>query len=337
MSEKYYEFTTLSAFPELEDQTNLLIEEEFSYLKNHSFKTDFAPLTNARNLSHRYILIDSENMKVVAHIGTRLRDFIWMGETIPVCMIGGVAVKKELQGMGIFKSLMERTIHTLESQCALFLLWTDKHELYEKWDFYLAGKQWSYRSTQVSTHTFHKTLYRDLSEDKKEEIKELYLKEITTKFFSPLRDEEDWKDIESITSTDLYVYDEGYFFMNKGMDLIDIVHESVSRLSINEFINLLGSKGILWHPSNQQVDDHILQDLQLVGLWKINRHPMALKKISHLLGKRIEVQDLDFLVKDETQSYVLKSHELLEEIFGYGNFNLKKESIPIYISGLDSI
>jgi len=337
MSEKYYEFTNLSAFPELEDQTNLLIEEEFSYSKNHSFKTDFAPLTSKRNLPNRYVLIDSAAMKVVAHIGVRMRDFIWMGETIPVCMIGGVAVKKELQGKGIFKSLMNQIITMHESQCAFFLLWTDKHEMYEKWDFYLAGKQWSYRTnTETQTH-LKKLVYKELSENDQLKIQEYYKDYINEKYFSPLRDSEDWNDIAQITSSDLFMIKDGYFFKNKGMDLQNVVHECVSKLSINEMMKLVGSNSQLWHPMNQPVDDHILQDLQLVGLWKINKHSMALKKVSHLLGHKVETQDWDFSVKVNGTPFVLKSHELLEEIFGYGNFNIRKDSIPLYISGLDSI
>lgn len=337
MSDKYYEFASLSAFPELEAQANSLIEEVFAYSENHSFKIDFAPLTSQRNLSQRFILIDSSRMEVVAHIGTRMRDFIWNKETIPVCMIGGVAVKKELQGRGIFKSLMERTISSLESQCALFLLWTDKHEMYEKWSFYLAGKQWCYRTNSAASIESRKTLYRDLNLGEQKKVQDLYRTEINNKYFSPLRDDDDWLDIAQITSSDLYMFNEGYFFKNKGMDLQDVVHECVTSLSMNNFLKVVGNKAQIWHPLNQAVDDDVQQDLQQVGLWRLNKHQMALKKISHLLGAKVETQDWDFLVKHEGRNYSLKSHELLEEIFGYGNFNIRNESVPLYISGLDSI
>ena len=337
MSEKYYEFASLSAFPELESQANLLIEEVFAYTKKYSFKTDFAPLTSHRNLSQRFVLIDSSRMEVVAHIGTRMRDFLWNTDTIPVCMIGGVAVKKELQGRGIFKSLMERTIATLESQCAFFLLWTDKHEMYEKWGFYLAGKQWCYRTNTPASLESHKTLYSKLNQEEQKTIQSLYKKEINARYFSPLRNEDDWQDIADITSSDLYVFENGYYFKNKGMDLQDVVHESVTTQSINQLLKVIGDKAQLWHPLNQPVDDHVQQDLQLVGLWRINKHSMALKKISLLLGAKVETHDWDFCVKHDGRNYSLKSHELLEEIFGYGNFNLRKDSVPLFISGLDSI
>ena len=337
MSDKYYEFASLSAFPELETQANSLIEDVFAYSKNHSFKTDFAPLTSKRNLSQRFILIDSSRMEVVAHIGTRMRDFIWQGESIPVCMIGGVAVKKELQGKGIFKSLMDRTIASLESQCALFLLWTDKHEMYERWGFYLAGKQWCYRTNSPATTPSTKTLFANLSSDDKTKLMQLYKSHINQKFFSPIRDQDDWNDIADITSSDLYLFEGGYFFKNKGMDLQNVVHECVSQLSVNDLLRVIGDKSQLWHPSNQSVDDEVLMDLQQVGLWRLNKHPMALKKISHLLGAKIETQDWDFSVRHDGRNFSLKAHELLEEIFGYGNFSLRKDSVPVYISGLDSI
>jgi predicted N-acetyltransferase YhbS len=337
MEKKQYEFASLSSFPELEAQANELIEEVFSYSKDHSFKVDFAALASTRHLGERFVLIDSAKFEVVAHIGTRIRDFIWQSQVIPVCMIGGVAVKKDLQGQGIFKFLMDKVLSDLDSQCALFLLWSDKHEMYEKWDFYLAGKQWCYRSNQTSAIKIDQQTYSSLSEEQKKSLKSFYKSHINKNFFSPLRSDDDWQDIEQIKSSHYIPLEDGYLFMNKGMDLNGIIHECVTSESINSLMNRIGDLGILWYPNNEPVDDHIMQDLQLVGLWKINKHPMALKKLSDMLGLKVDFQSDEFLVTNSTGSYPLKSFELLEEIFGYGNFGFRKTNIPIFISGLDSI
>jgi predicted N-acetyltransferase YhbS len=337
MDNKTYEFSNLSSFPELEGQANSLIEEVFAYTKNNSFEIDFAPLTSERNRNHRFILIDSTTMQVVAHIGCRLRNFIWQAETYPVCMLGGVAVHPSFQGQGLFSSLMQKIIQTMESQCAFFLLWSDKHEMYEKWEFYLAGKQWCYRSAHESNYHFQKALLKDISPEIKKRIHANYRQFINTRFFSPLRDEEDWKELENITSSDLYFDEQGYHFKNKGMDLTNVIHEIASPENVSALMDKIGNKGTLWYPLNEQVNDDIMMDLQLVGLWKINRHPMALAKLTHLLGYSIEVQDHQFIVTKNSQKYLLHPHELLEELFGYGNYSLRKQSIPIFISGLDSI
>ncbi|MBY0516146.1 MAG: GNAT family N-acetyltransferase [Bacteriovoracaceae bacterium] len=331
-----YEYARLDAFPEFIDQTNSLIEEAFSYQKNFKFNVDFAPLTNTKNARNRHLLIDKSKHKVIAHVGARHKNFVWQGEVIPVTLLGGIAVDSEYRGQGLFQILFEKVLAQLQSQCAFFLLWSDKHELYNKWDFYLAGKQWCYRSLKPSTQ-IQSTLYKDISKDQKEKMAVHYRQFVNQNYFSPLRDDTDWEEFNEITSSDLLLTPEGYAFKNKGMDLQGILHDFAHSNGVTGLLHELGNEGVLWSAKNEIVEDDILQDLQLVGLWKPNTHSMALKKLSHLLGFELHFRDNMFVVDKDDQTLKMNAEDLLNEIFNYGNFGLRKDNVPVYIGGLDSI
>jgi predicted N-acetyltransferase YhbS len=336
MANSPYEYARLDVLPELEAQANSLIEEAFAYQENFKFSVDFAPLTSPDNSRNRYIVLDTANQSVVAHIGAKIRNFVWQGEAIPVVMLGGIAVKETLRGQGIFQALFERVLHELRSQCAFFVLWSDKHDLYRKWEFHLAGKQWCYRTTEKSKDLIAQR-YCDLGPNDKNRIQTFYRQLINQHFFSPIRDDKDWSDIENITSSRLFLFENGYAFEGKGMDLQGIVHDTAHTKGVSGVLNELGDVGVVWSAVNETVSDEIMQDLQQVGLWHINSHPMALRKISHLVGREVNYRDGIFIADKEGVPVRLNSEELLDELFNYGKHGLLKEAIPVYIGGLDSI
>ncbi len=336
MADFNYEYARLDAFPELVTQANSLIEEAFSYQKPHQFSVDFAPLAGVRNLHNRHILIDPQTERIVAHVGTRLKSFVWMGETIPVAMIGGIAVDKDLRGQGLFQFLFEHVLTKLHSQCALFLLWSDKHELYQKWHFHLAGKQWCYRQMGAEK-THNSILLKDANAKDKERIAYLYRTQVNQNYFSPLRDDADWEDFAQITSAELILMNEGYAFRGKGMDLQGVIHDFAHIKGVAGVLSELGNAGVLWAAKNENFEDHVLQELQQVGLWRPNTHPMALKKISHLMGCEVNYRENAFVVEREGHSIKLNAEELLDEIFNFGKHGIKKDSVNVYIGGLDSI
>lgn len=336
MVNKTFEYAKLDAFPELIDQANSLVEESFSYQNPFKFSVDFAPLASAKNLHNRHIIIDTSNSRVVAHIGTRLRNFVWMGETIPVAMLGGIAVAPSERGQGLFQTLFERVLSTLHSQCAFYLLWSDKHEMYQKWHFHLAGQQWCYRSTLPEKKHSPKKLV-DLSSAERDQIAANYRQLINQNYFSPLRDAGDWDDLAQITSAELFILENGYAFRGKGMDLQGILHDTAHKYGVVGLMQELGNAGILWTAQNESVPDEVLQDLQQVGLWRPNAHPMALKKISHMLGMSLNYRDDQFVVERDGINIKLNAEELLAELFDYGRHRIRNKSIPVYIGGLDSI
>ncbi len=336
MSTKSYEYARLDAFPELADQANSLIEAAFAYQKNFKFSVDFAPLAGAQHNQQRHILIDPTNSTVVAHVGTRLKSFVWQGETIPVVMLGGIAVAESERGQGLFQLLFERVLSTLHSQCALFILWSDKHELYRKWHFHLAGKQWCYRTTTAEkAHSVERLI--DLAPAEREKLAVLYRQQVNQHFFSPLRDESDWNDLAEITSAELIRMKAGYVFRGKGMDLQGVLHDFAHVNGVNGVTEELGNAGVLWAAKNEMVPDEVLQDLQQVGLWRPNTHPMALRKLSLLLGMEINYRDDRFVVERQGVSIKMDAEELMDEIFNYGKHGLRSDGVPVYVGGLDSI
>jgi len=333
---KSYEYARLDAFPELADQTNSLIEAAFAYQKNFKFSVDFAPLAGPQHSHQRHILIDPASSTVVAHVGTRLKSFVWQGETIPVVMLGGIAVSEAERGQGLFQLLFERVLSTLHSQCALFVLWSDKHELYRKWHFNLAGKQWCYRTTRPEKpHSIERLI--DLTPSERDSLAVIYRQHVNQNFFSPLRDESDWNDLAEITSAELIRMRDGYAFRGKGMDLKGVLHDFAHAEGVTGVTEELGNAGVIWAAKNEMVPDEVLQDLQQVGLWRPNTHPMALRKLSLLLGFELNYRDDRFVVERNGVSLKMDAEELMDEIFNYGKHGLRSDGVPVYIGGLDSI
>lgn len=339
--EKTFDFAQLSTFPELAEQTNLLVEEAFGYRNNHRFSADFAPLAGPHNFQNRHILLDPSTKHVVAHIGCLPRLFCWGGEVIPVVLIGGIAVDESTRGQGHFKEMFLRVLALYHSQCAFFLLWSDKHELYAKYDFILAGRQWCYRS--VGAQRGEATTLTQLSETDFKQVKQLYRSCVNQHSFSPLRDDEDWEHVKAVTSSHLYLLRQdqqvtGYYFRDKGMDLEGIVHDWAHRDGVLGLLRDAGNPGVIWAAENAPVADEVMQDLQQVGLWRANSHPMALKKISGLLdGASVECQDTTFIVKNGRGTFRLSPNDLIEEIFGHGKHGLRSQILPVWVGGLDSV
>lgn len=342
MPQQTYEFSNLSTFPELIEQTNLLIETAFGYQNGHKYAADFAPMSGEHNSQHRHILFDPATKEVVAHIGCLPRNFCWNGEVIPVILIGGIAVSESSRGQGLFREMFIRVLSLYHSQCAFFLLWSDKHEMYAKYDFYLAGRQWCYRAPHGNNLGIRSSM-STISQETLDSMNELYVRTVNQKTFSPLRDKEDWSHIKEITSTELYLLEknetlQGYYFRNKGMDLEGIVHDWAHEDGVTGLLRDSGNPGVIWAAENAPVDDDVLQDLQLVGLWRPNTHVMALKKISILLeGAEVRWKEPYFIVKTQNGSYNLTAPDLLEEIFGHGKYGIRSSQLPVWVGGLDSV
>ena len=336
MSNQSYEYARLDVLPELATQAKSLIEEAFAYQKNFKFDVDFAPLTTADNAKNRHLIINTATNTVVAHVGVKLKSFVWQGETVPVAMLGGIAVREELRGQGLFQALFQKALDDVRSQCALYILWSDKHELYRRWDFYLAGKQWCYR-TSNPLKGISATRYRDISVEDKQRVQTQYRQLINQRYFSPIRDERDWLEIEAITSAHFYLLPQGYAFEGKGMDLQGVIHDAAHTHGVAGLLDDLGNAGVVWNAINEPVDDEIMQDLQQVGLWCPNSHSMALRKLSHLFGREVNFRDGIFVVENNGVPIKLDAESLIDELFNYGKHGLRSDAIPVYIGGLDSI
>ena len=172
---------SLDKIPELKAQTIQLIESEFGYVNPNSFEIDFAPLHTTNNLQNCWILYDEKNQKVIAHIGLLPQKIFIRNQEYPIIFLGGIVVGKQHRGKGLFTILMRHIIEKYSRSCAFFLLWSDKQELYKKFNFFSAIAQIESIPQNnfnyfLKKHNFVKTIFRDLSYKEKSQIKKLYNK-----------------------------------------------------------------------------------------------------------------------------------------------------------------
>jgi predicted N-acetyltransferase YhbS len=342
MEDKSYELARLDTLPELVDETNQLIEKSFAYQESEQFAVDFFPLAGLHNLNHRHVLIEGGSRRVVAHIGVSQKSFCWGADVVPVAFLGGIAVAEDRRGQGLFHRLLVNVVSRYESQCAFFLLWSEKHDMYHKYGFHLAGRQWCYRMPG-ETPQGHVAIYEELPVATKLWMADLYRRKVNQSCFSPLRDAQDWSHIAEMRSATLRLTGArdkptGYYFTGKGMDLGGIVHDWAHEEGVAGLIRESGSPGMIWAAHNVPVDDEVRQDLQQVGLWKPNTHGMALQKISLLLGGATVTWDFPhFHVRSDKGSWKLLPEELLDEVFSYGTHGIRSSGVPVWVGGLDSV
>ena len=175
-----------------------------------------------------------------------------------------------------------------------------------------------------------------MSESEKKELESLYKEKINNSFISPRREISDWKEIEQITSSDLFIkkHDKktiGYFFVNKGQDLRNIIHEYAfhENFQQQELQNLRSFS--LWdyhYNSSKENNAHFYPStLMRIGNQKLFAelvYDASMEKI-HIK----EITDKKIFFSEDIQSNEIKSKTFLNNFFLYEK--------NIYISGLDSI
>jgi hypothetical protein len=350
MQEKSLQISHLSTFPELVEETNELIEASLGYRKEEKFAVDFAPM--ALDLSHRFILQDAASKKVLGHVGVRVVHFIWKGETYPCAMLGGICIDKNWRGEGLFSLLFDFILKKYFTSCVFFLLWSEKNELYAKFDFQLGGKQWCYKkltfnispASIFTDNCVQKTSLKNLCYTDFKKIMQLYREKIQNQYFSPLRDEEGWNLLKKVESADLYLLRDdqknitSYMFIGKGMDLDNIAHDGAHAESLGRWIYHLPEESVLWTAERDftlNSDENILTEPQYLGLWRVNHHKMALQKLSRLLNTSVDFVGEKFKFTHQKNTYTLSPLEMVEAVFDGEKYSFS--SIPVYVGGLDSI
>src|SRR5690606_23427548 len=128
--------------------------------------------------------------------------------------------------------------------CAFFLLWSDKHSLYEKFHFTPAVKLYVY-DKHDSQKIFNYT---------KTDLKNFFKKDLSLvkqNVIQPLRSQNNIELFSQIKSVDVYIKEikntvTDYFFVNKGADLQNVIHESF--FSSNDSFKEALSKFECWSP-----------------------------------------------------------------------------------------
>jgi len=130
---------TEAEFPDLITQ----VSKAFLYKEGEgSLQEDFPQLYQSDNRTNLWGAY--KESLLVGHAGFYLADLKVEGIPLPVAGIGGVFTDPKMQGKGVGSSLIDRCIvEARKKGAALAVLWSDKHEFYEKHGFYLVGRQWT--------------------------------------------------------------------------------------------------------------------------------------------------------------------------------------------------
>lgn len=347
---KNYQILSLAQKAELLEQVHALIEESLDYAPENKFNVDFAPL-HANNLENCWVMLDQSAQAVVAHIGL-VKKIISLGKkSFPAFFIGGVAVSSAHRGKGLFSILMKHVLETYAQDCALFFLWSEKHQLYAKFSFFSGiGQAESIPENNfddfINDFSFKVTKYAALSAPEKDQIKRLYREQVLKSAAAVLRTEADWKNIEKISSADLFINKNSkgeiifYFFANKGQDLKGIIHEYAHAQGQEDLAMKLFTAARTWMPENEKLrpkDYH----LQMMALVRLGSPQLFIEFIHNWSAGKIEV-----LQVTEDKIHCKIYGELIESsleiffrlIFGpYPDQRWQDLGPALFIHGLDSV
>jgi GNAT superfamily N-acetyltransferase len=324
-------YTNLEKAPNFVQKTVDLIEKSFGYTSENSFQIDFYPLLKNSNHKNCHIII--ENDEVIAHIGVLERRLEIKNKLHTIYMYGGIAVSDSFRGKGLFKKLF----NSLENQykdCALHLLWSEKLDLYNKFNFHPCIGLYEYKKESFE-HSFNvvETKFKDIDQSTLNRVKELYINnEIRIKRF-----DDDWNEVKQITSADLFLIykDEelvNYFVMNKGADLTGIIHEygSIDK----KYLVVMRNYGTVWCSLNIDSSSAPLY-AALAHAGESNLFSSFIKDITDFDLVNLGRDDIHF--KNKNDSYHQSISDFLIGIFGPGKYKEVQDTQSINISGLDSI
>ncbi|MBL7665556.1 MAG: GNAT family N-acetyltransferase [Bacteriovoracaceae bacterium] len=340
MNESFY-YSTLKEKPEYFEQTLKLIENSLHYKEDNKFSVDFAPLMTKENHHQCHIMVDTVSKTVIGHIGVLKKNLMVNGVPFPVALIGGVCIAERHRGQGLFSKLMNHVLNTHNESVGMFMLWTGDHQLYRKFDFHLCIEQVEVKKTKAESTHYIKTHYSDLNTAEKAQVRRLYQKHIIDFCVSFERTENDWKNLELITSTDLYIRRQnnnivGYFFMNKGQDLAGIVHEIASDTSYDDVSNY----GNVWVTPAHRVSGEEFET-QFASLVKIANIDLFRRMIFKYTQEKILIiktdgEDISF--EFDKRIFTIPTQRFLTGLWGPNTFTeFNFQTKPLYVSGLDSI
>ena len=328
------EITTLQKKPHLLSETLELIEDALDYSPPHQFAIDFYPLVKKSNHHNLHILL--ENNTVAAHVGLLPKILTFREHHFPVALIGAVATAKAKRGKGFFNQLMKKILEE-QSRYMGYFLWGHLEYLYKKYGFYQIGIVREQKNHHFSPPLgYRRILYQELNLSQQKQLKDIY--HLNTQNLISLQ--RDWTDVENITSSHLYIKQNrraeitNYFFVGKGRDLPEIVHEAF---------------GLPGHPNDTANLSCWMPDIPpynhlpiLYGcLFKISNPNLFKKFITLYSEKSLSIDKIhrDFLtLKYEHRSTNLKFENFLSGFFGpHFIEEFKKFYTPLWFSGLDSI
>ncbi len=343
--------STLAQNPKYYKKTLQLIEKNFKYDVKNSFAVDFYPLVEEKNLHNCHILIDEKKEKVIAHVGVIIKKMSFKNNIFPVAFIGGIAVSEDYQGQGFFKKLFALILLKYETEVLFFFLWSDLADLYSKYNFFQVGGQRQLGNKDISQYEgnlFSKHKLSELCVADFVQIKKLYQERVVKNSFAIKRTENDWEQLKKIVSANFYLYKNanevvGYFVVNKGADLTNIIHEFVCTSESEQFLLKSLAEYKLWLPENYSNYSGAIDTFLYIGMCRIANETLFLKFIQqvtspHLLLKTIEQKTQTIGYFFNGTNYKETFQGLLQNIWGPNSTDQNGFiPYPLYISGLDSI
>lgn len=324
--------TNLENYPQYREQTLKLIEKSFGYDDKNKFEIDFYPLMEKKNLKNCFILLENNN--VLAHIAVLKKQIQIENNSYNLNLYGGIAVSEEFRGKGLFAKLFNDVLLNT-NDCSLQLLWSDKIELYKKFNFFPAISQYEFQKIGSNQNTFEKICYNDLGQSEKAQIHSLYYNHFEHRI---LRTPADWKSIEKITSADFYVKKlnnkiMNYFVINKGADLSGVIHEY--GLIDNDILTELQNYGKVWTSSLINNTAHSVLYSSLIKPAKYFKEFIESFTSFQIKILNWDLNYVQFLF--DNKEFNLSLSDFLTGIFGPGQFEELTSNRPLFICGLDSI
>lgn len=336
-----WHLSTLAARPALQEQVIALIEEAFNYTPPYKFGEDFYPLF-AENAAHNHLIMQGEEL--LGHVGVRLVTLTYQTKTLPVAMLGGIALKEKFRGQGIFKKAFLQILKLYEPLVACFLLWSDQAELYAKFGFGQAGSvlQLGEKTDLLSWLGQHQwrpyfpaeTHFDDLIG---QNIKTFYQAQVQSTL-AINRTAHDWDVISQIKSAQFLVHPtnpsttaapsaalpaiDAYLVLGKGFDLPHVVHEigGVSPV-VDEFLRRNQCYKI-WLPGTPEYRQKFPTAVEMyLGLFRIGNFALLAK----FLGESAAALQREHTLQGPGRFW--------PSLWGPGS----GRGPTIYISGLDSI
>lgn len=319
--------TTLAATPELYKDYIKVIESSFHYQDSNHFDVDFYPLMKEANWHNCYCIVDQN--QVVATIACLPREIIIHQKKFQILLIGGISVKEQNRGQGLFSKLFNLVL-SLYKNATFHLLWSDKLDLYKKYSFHPCFQIYHYKASKSSDSSFKVISNTNLIKDIDQNLDEIRLK----------RDESYWNDISKITSTNLFIKEtngiiKNYFFKDKGQDLKGTIHE-YGHIDSQELASMLCHADV-WTP-------HLFEGFEnrlIYGaLLRVGNKELFSNFIESYTNNLIDVKNIT--EKNVTFIFNHQEHKIFQQdfltgILGPNRFQELEKIKPIFITGLDSI
>lgn len=339
-----YVLTTLDKNPEYYNDVIILIENEFKYEHNHKFEIDFAPLVNPNNFQNCLMIINKQSNELVAHLGYLKKIFCKNNIELPVVFIGGIATHNKYRGKKLFTYLMNECFKK-NNQTALYLLWSEINDLYEKFDFVRTGAILETGKNVITSDNipegYIKTSYSNLTHAEFTNVTELYTEQIENKLFSIKRSPLDWDIIREMSSVTLFIKKNhqkeiiAYFCYGKGNDLKQIIHEFAANDWEAEKKNIESFK--LWLTENY-LEHYPNHQLQYNAFFKLGNIKTLNQFLSQFKIQIIKIESNNVLINYKDEKHNLTYKDFLNGLFGpYPLEEFKSFNLYPYISGLDSI